>query len=377
LLTESYAEALQTHDPRLISSYEALLAEAYEKKGNFSAARQFATRSIQSAVPNEITQPLVSAYRILYEQAREVGDYKAALEYHEKYAALDKGYLDVTSARQLAYQRVAHESLANELEIDTLNKENHVLQLERQLGTKAVENSRLYIMLLLMTVGFVALWAYRTKRLQLHFMSLSQIDGLTGIANRPHFLRRAQEALEGAEQAQQPACIILCDLDHFKSINDRYGHAAGDQVLKQAVTACQVYMRSSDLFGRFGGEEFGILLAGCELENARLRAEQLRTTIAEIPANIGPGFKVSASFGIASTASSGYDLSQLLAHADSALYAAKRTGRNRVVMYDASVAAMGIGATGTNPALPSSEAEPHVPEDSDLTDVQILGITGG
>jgi hypothetical protein len=109
------------------------------------------------------------AYRLLYEQARQAGDYKSALEYHEKYAAADKGYLDVTTARQLAYQRVAHESVASKLQIETLNKENHVLQLEQALGAKAVENSRLYIMLLLMIVGFVGFWAYRTKRLQLHF----------------------------------------------------------------------------------------------------------------------------------------------------------------------------------------------------------------
>jgi diguanylate cyclase (GGDEF)-like protein len=377
LLTEHYAEVLQSHFPRLLSRYEALLATAYQKKGNLPAAHQFATQTIRNAVPNEISQPLVVAYHLLYEQARQAGDYKAALEYHEKYAAMDKGYLDVTTARQLAFQRVAHESVASKLQIETLNKENHVLQLEQALGAKAVENSRLYIILLLLTMGFIALWAYRTKRLQLHFRSLSQIDGLTGIANRPHFLRQAQNALESAMRAQQPACIILCDLDHFKSINDKYGHAAGDQVLKQTVSECQLFMRASDLFGRFGGEEFSFLMAGCGPEDARLRAEQLRLTIAGISANNGTGSRVSASFGVASTVASGYDLRLLLAHADSALYAAKRAGRNRVAVYDTNVSVIGTGTTGTNPTLDAgADVSPDSASDAQMTDAQILGIGG-
>lgn len=378
LLTEHYAEALQSHFPRLISRYESLLATAYQKKGNLAAAHQFALRAIQNAVPNEISQSLVAAYHLLYEQARQAGDYKSALEYHEKYATMDKGYLDVTTARQLAYQRVAHESVASKLQIDTLNKENHVLQLEQALGAKAVENSRLYIMLLLLTVGFIAMWAYRTKRLQLHFMSLSQIDGLTGIANRPHFLKQAQTALESAQRAHQPACIILCDLDHFKAINDKYGHAAGDQVLKQTVSECQVFMRPSDLFGRFGGEEFSFLMAGCGPEDARLGAEQLRLTIAGISADNGSGVKVSASFGVASTVASGYDLRLLLAHADAALYAAKRAGRNRVAVYDTNVSVIGTGSTGNNPTLEPTHAgtADSTAGEAQITDAQILGIAG-
>jgi diguanylate cyclase (GGDEF)-like protein len=231
---------------------------------------------------------------------------------------------------------------------------------------------------LLLTVGFIALWAYRTKRLQLHFMSLSQIDGLTGISNRPHFLKQAQHALESAMRAQQPACIILCDLDHFKSINDKYGHAAGDQVLKQTVSECQLFMRATDLFGRFGGEEFSFLMAACGPEDARLRAEQLRLTIAGICANNGTGSLVSASFGVASTVASGYDLRLLLAHADSALYAAKRAGRNRVDVYDTNVSAIGTGTTGTNPTLDDAGADvsPDSASDAQMTDAQILGIGG-
>jgi diguanylate cyclase (GGDEF)-like protein len=198
-----------------------------------------------------------------------------------------------------------------------------------------VETSRLYIVLLIMIVLFIGLWAYRTKRSQLHFQTLSRLDGLTGICNRPHFITQAEKALDGSRRTGEHLCIVLCDLDHFKQINDRYGHATGDFVLKRTVSACNVHLDKSEIFGRFGGEEFAFLLPACGPEDARRKAEQLRTAIAGITAHQSGTSRayVSASFGIAATSESGHELGQLLAHADAALYEAKRTGRNRVVVY--------------------------------------------
>jgi diguanylate cyclase (GGDEF)-like protein len=184
-------------------------------------------------------------------------------------------------------------------------------------------------------VVFIALWAYRTKRSQLHFMKLSQVDSLTGIANRPRFIQLAEAILETARKSQQQASVVLCDLDHFKAINDRFGHAAGDHVLRQAVIACQSHLRVSDIFGRVGGEEFGVVLPGCGLEDAKQRAERLRMALNAIdPTYEGERCQVSGSFGVTSTELSGYELRQLLADADSALYRAKATGRDRVMPYD-------------------------------------------
>ncbi|HVO46961.1 MAG TPA: GGDEF domain-containing protein [Steroidobacteraceae bacterium] len=365
LLGEHYGEVSRTGFRRLIAAYDSLLAQAYRDKGQLTQAREYALRTISSASPTQASEALVVAYRLLYEMSRQQGDFKQSLEYHEKYATLQKAYLDDMMARQLAYQRVAHESVSSRLQIESLNKQNHVLQLEKELGHKAVENSRLYIILLLMTVAFVGLWAFRTKRSQLHFMSLSQVDGLTGISNRPHFIARAEEALNIANREGQPVSIILCDLDHFKAINDKYGHAAGDLVLKRTAGACRRHMRLSDLFGRFGGEEFSFLLSGCGLDDARQRAEQLRLSISTILVRDDSDSYISASFGVASTSSSGYELRQLLAHADSALYAAKRAGRNRVVVYDTSVTVMGSG--------PEPAAEP-TDEPAPAVEARILGI---
>jgi diguanylate cyclase (GGDEF)-like protein len=338
LLNAHYDEARQTRYARLISEYDSLLARAHMHRRDTALARQFALRALAADAQsqNQYTEPLVASYRLLYTLARDQGDTRSALTYHEKFAAADKGYLDDVSARQLAYERAKHEAAANRLEIDGLNKQNEVLQLQQALGKKAVETSRLYILLLITIVAFIALWAYRTKLSQLHFMKLSRVDGLTGIANRPHFIDEAERTLENARRQHQEVCVVLCDLDHFKTINDRYGHPTGDFVLKQSVAACRTHLRTTDLFGRFGGEEFCILLPGCSLADARQRCEQLRGAIAALPAQAGSMVpNVSASFGVASTGSSGYELRQLLAHADAALYRAKNAGRNCVVLYEA------------------------------------------
>jgi diguanylate cyclase (GGDEF)-like protein len=334
LLKQHYGEAKATRNPRLMAIWDATLAEAYRRKGLPTLAEQFAWNVTGTTARDEFTEPLVTAFQVLYELAKQRSDFKAALEYHEQYAAADKAYLTDLSARHLAYQRVNHENIANKLQVDALNKQNHVLQLERELSGKAVETSRLYIVLLTMTVLFIGLWAYRTKRSQLHFQTLSQLDGLTGISNRPHFIARAEKALEASRRSGEQLCLILCDLDHFKLINDRYGHATGDFVLKRTVSACKVLLDKSEIFGRFGGEEFAILLPACATEDARQRAEQLRMTIAGITAYQGTTkATVSASFGVATTSQSGHELGQLLAHSDAALYEAKRLGRNRVVIF--------------------------------------------
>jgi diguanylate cyclase (GGDEF)-like protein len=279
---------------------------------------------------------VVIATRVLYELAKDRGDFKSALAFHERYAAADRGYVDDNNARQLAYSKAVDEGVANKLQIASLSKQNQVLKLQKALAAEALKTSRLYATLLMTVLAFVGLWAYRTKRSQLHFMNLSRLDGLTGICNRQHFISQAEFALKRARESQQELSIILCDLDHFKAINDRHGHATGDLVLRETVARCRTHLHPREVFGRFGGEEFSILLPASGPETALQRAEELRTAVTAISVGFGSGeFKVSASFGIAATGSSGYDLRRLLADADSALYQAKAAGRNRVLLSNA------------------------------------------
>jgi diguanylate cyclase (GGDEF)-like protein len=339
LLKAHYEEVLRTQYPRVIAQFDALLADAYRRKGYAALAQTFASRSLGRGLKSPYHESSVRAERVLYELAKERGDFKSALAFHEQYAAADRAWTDENSSRQLAYDKVTDEALASKLQIAALTKENQVLKLQKALGAETLKNSGLYTVLLITLIVFIGLWAYRTKRAQQHFMSLSRLDGLTGICNRHHFISQAQTALEYARESQRELCIVLCDLDHFKAINDRHGHAMGDFVLKETVSRCRIHLAAHEAFGRIGGEEFSILLPGSGLEAARQRAEQLRIAITGLSVGFGGGeLRVSASFGIATTSSSGYELRQLLAHADSALYQAKSAGRNRVVLYGATAA---------------------------------------
>ncbi len=334
LLLASREDADRTQYRVVISSFNSLLARAYLAQGELANARKYALAAIDGGPQEEFIEPLVDAYRVLYEVSVKQGDTAVALAYHEKYMAADKAYLNDVSARQLAFQMAQHQAIANKLQIETLNQQNQVLQMQGQLADKAAENTRLYLALLLTVLASIALWAYKTKRSQLHFMRQAQHDGLTGICNRVYFMQQAEAALEHARRNNGRASILIIDLDHFKIINDAHGHAAGDTVLKTSVTACRRLLGKHDIFGRLGGEEFGVFLPDRDAVLAAQVAEQLRVAIAQTDTGDGRDeFPISASFGVSSSEISGFKLQQMLAHADSALYQAKRHGRNRVEIY--------------------------------------------
>ncbi|MFC5525638.1 GGDEF domain-containing protein [Rhodanobacter ginsengisoli] len=325
-----------THYPRLISEFNEVLARAYWGSGDATRAQEAALDAVSSAIKNEYTEPLALAYKLLYQIEKQQGNFAAALDYHEKYMAADKGYLNSLSTKALAYQTVKQQVLAKKLQVAALNKENRILQLQQALSKKDVEAGRLWIILLLSVLAFIAFLTYRIKRSQLKFMRLARRDGLTGIYNRQHFVTEAERQLQYCRKSTRDACLVLIDLDHFKVVNDTFGHSTGDRVLKRAVEACQAHLRSTDIFGRLGGEEFGILLPECSLEQVVGRVEQLRLAIASVAERDTLDVSVSGSFGVSATEQSGYDLRELLIHADDALYQAKNTGRNRAVVFDAS-----------------------------------------
>lgn len=335
LLDAHYAVVERTKYARLISEFDALLAEAYLRKGDSGQARQFALKAIRGSVRNEFTRPLVEAYRVLYVVARQQGNFQSAIEYHEKYAEADKGYLTEASGKALAYQAVRQEVQEKKGQIDALNKRNEVLQLQQKVSKSAAQTRGLYILLLLSVLAFIAMWLYKTKLSQLHFMKLARRDGLTGIFNRSHFADAAESILTYCKKGGREACVVLIDLDNFKLVNDDYGHAAGDTVLRRTVQACQSHLRSIDIIGRLGGEEFGIVLPDCDPDRALALAEQFRLGVLDMSSGDGSvGFPVSASFGVTSSRWSGYNLRQLIIHADKALYSAKKGGRNRVELFD-------------------------------------------
>lgn len=307
-------------------------AQAYWKLGDGKKAREAALAAVAMSSPGDINEWLREAYKILYEIEKKRSNSATALAYYEHFVAQDKGYLNDLSARMLAYQVVQQQILAKKLETEELGKQNSVLKLQRALDAKAAEASRLYITLLIILLAAIALWLFRTMRSQRHFKRMATCDGLTGILNHQHFIHETGRVLHLLEKKLGHACLISIDLDHFKQVNDTYGHAMGDVVLKLAVAICQQHLRPSDLFGRLGGEEFGILLHDCSREQGLDIANRIRIAIETTPMEQdGSGVSISASVGLASTDTSGYELQRLCKEADSALYRAKRAGRNRVI----------------------------------------------
>ncbi len=158
----------------------------------------------------------------------------------------------------------------------------------------------------------------------------SHTDPLSGLLNRRGFELRAQALLDRSARANLPVALVLADLDHFKTVNDRYGHATGDLVIVDFAGRLRQAAGSRGLASRIGGEEFAILLPLADLGAARLFAEAVRTAFATAGMNgLTPGIRLTASFGVAAR-SDGEPLAPLMARADEALYKAKQNGRDSV-----------------------------------------------
>ncbi len=172
------------------------------------------------------------------------------------------------------------------------------------------------------------------KRMENKLRDLAITDPLTGARNRRYFLDRGKEELSRSLRYQTPLCLLLMDADHFKKINDSHGHDAGDEVLKLLTHKARKVLRTTDLFARFGGEEFAALLMQTGEQEALLTAERLRAAIAAMPLPlIGEDFFVTVSIGVASFDARVGSLEELIRRADQAMYQAKNAGRNRVMAY--------------------------------------------
>jgi two-component system cell cycle response regulator len=165
---------------------------------------------------------------------------------------------------------------------------------------------------------------------------MSQTDGLTGLDNRRHLNERIEEMFNHAERLNEPFSLVMCDLDKFKSVNDTYGHQAGDEVLKQLAKILKDEAREIDRVGRYGGEEFMLLLPGTVLDAAVTFAERVRKRIERHTFTFDGGtLQRTASFGVSGWPHPRVDQSDALVRAaDDALYVAKETGRNKVVRFD-------------------------------------------
>jgi two-component system, cell cycle response regulator len=178
----------------------------------------------------------------------------------------------------------------------------------------------------------------------------AHLDGLTGLANRGVLEDQLLREWDSCRRRSAPLSVVMTDLDHFKAINDTYGHASGDEVLRQTAGMLTQSVRSSDLVARYGGEEFIVVAPDCSMTAAVILAKRFRAILAHRTISVdGTDIRVTASLGIATTDWTQHSPAGLLRQADESLYQAKRTGRDAIWVYDTSQGAPTVAVASGSP----------------------------
>jgi diguanylate cyclase (GGDEF)-like protein len=255
-------------------------------------AQALGTRPLQADCLGELAQ-----------SHKALGNYQQALEYYEQFHKIKESIFNECAHTRFKMLQIVHQ-------VEKARKEAELYQLRNVELQREIE---------------------QRERAQAALEDLATKDPLTGLFNRRHFFNLATKQLTQALSYQRPLSVILLDIDHFKQVNDTYGHRAGDQALQSVAEQIRRAMRVTDLISRYGGDEFIILLPETDGEEVIQMAERLRLRIEAqgLITSISP-VRITISFGVAALEPDIQDLDQLLDYADQALYIAKQLGRNNV-----------------------------------------------
>lgn len=183
-----------------------------------------------------------------------------------------------------------------------------------------------------MILVFVHLYEARRAAAYQQLRHMARTDALTGVASRGSFQQSLEQSIREAQRSQAKLVLVVLDVDHFKAVNDQYGHDAGDQALRHICNSLSQRLRATDTLGRLGGEEFGLLLRNTDGQGAEPLVESLRTQLCSQPMRYGDeNIALSATFGLAEWPVDGNSAEQLYRCADRRLYRGKELGRNRLV----------------------------------------------
>ncbi|WP_414827649.1 diguanylate cyclase [Alteromonas sp. H39] len=300
----------------------ALLEEDWDK------AKALASEALSIDTGGKYESGLIDSLEVLVKAEKATGNFEAAVGYLEDKLALKKEFHSREIAQSLARQEARFKIAEAESAMALLDKENKLAEAREE---------KLYLALSLVSLLLAGLifWSYRSRRVQIKLRELARKDSLTGIFNRGYFEERAKRLLSRAQHQNNVVSMALLDLDHFKQINDTYGHQIGDWVLREVVRALCDACDDTMTLGRLGGEEFGIVITNCNAEQGLNVAEACRAAIENISSQpTGHRFTLTASFGVADTSQAGYNFENLSSACDLALYQSKQYGRNRVYEYD-------------------------------------------
>lgn len=227
------------------------------------------------------------------------------------------------------YQKDGHEMLLNARYIPEL-KWHLVVEQNEDDALQGIRRSLYLNILIVLIIASISIWltGLTISRFQRRLEEMAVTDKLTGLANRQAFGPLVEQTLSQIRRKPEPLCLLLIDIDHFKEVNDRHGHQAGDLVLQRISARIAAGLRESDLIFRWGGEEFMAILRNCESKDALRIADKLRESVAEAKTSIGTvDVLATISVGIAERGE-GEAIDALIGRTDRALYAAKQSGRN-------------------------------------------------
>jgi diguanylate cyclase (GGDEF)-like protein len=267
-------------------------------------------RALALVPSGETTRRLYELHDLLADAHERRGDHRSALASFKEFQRVRQAVADSAMA-------VRVRGLMLQFDVEQARQQEEIYRLRNVELAKANEELRRLQERL------------EEKNRELHRITIE--DSLTGLRNRRYVADQLPQEIKRAKRHGRPLCVAMCDIDHFKSVNDDYSHAFGDDVLRRIAKVFLSTARESDTVSRYGGEEFLVILPDTDLAGAEVLAERIRAAVSELVfGEVAPGLRVSMSIGIAQL-TPGRDERELLAEADARLYEAKRSGRNRIV----------------------------------------------
>ena len=331
LLLESIRIFNQSNNTYMLFDSNIQLSMLYAEIDNITLAEKYLEEAKQ------LIDPKLLPYSNISTQKQQAAILAAKDQYMEAYELLLKTIKEQQeleakqSVDKLHQIRAMYELEANNAKNALLNNKN---QLQRQeLDRKKTQNIWLILMLILavMFMIMIVFFMLKFKKQAIKLHNLANYDELTGLRNRSNTIKSIKGLLSSSDEAQDIS-LIMIDLDHFKSINDQFGHALGDKVLSTFGQYCKQVFGNDEIIGRVGGEEFLICLKGFNLDKVYALVENLRLKTASMHETIkAPGLQVSLSAGLCVSKNNSSTFHQLLKCADHAMYQAKHAGRNQIV----------------------------------------------
>lgn len=319
----------------LIGLKDMLMAKAYYHNGQVESAVEKANLSISGSAQSGVTEQVLEARKILQNIALNEEDFERAFKISQQIREAENALNQQAKSKQMAYMAVKHDNLTKQIEIQQLKQNNDLLSLENKLSVEKSRKQQLVMLLAAIVLILLGVWSYKIKKKHDYFKGVADIDHLTKVFTRKAFEEKVNVMLNDCQSENKPLNVAIMDLDHFKSVNDRFGHLVGDWVLKHVVLCCEEVADEDILVARLGGEEFCIVSPDISQSKMVQLMEKMRKATEYMDCSgSGATFSITASFGVSSTLVSGYHLPTLLRHADLALFQAKNGGRNQVITYE-------------------------------------------